>query len=533
MTSAQPSWTASEIVPIADRLRYMRLFRIAAAVLIVAFSNLVSDPSDDVEKLTAITPAYVVIALLSDLAWRRSRRVGVFVFGGMLMIDGVYLAWASYVTGGDVSPVRHVVVLHLITVVLLASYRTGLKLAMWHSLLLFVIYYAKQTGLLQPIEISAQLPGTGFQRLMAFVIVFWLVTISTSAFSAVNERELRRRRYDVEALANMATDLEKTAGPFDVAEVLINHVVDAFGFKRAVVLGSRSDDLSLMAYRGPDRAVGSQSRLKPESVILATQKSQQTLLVSELDPDSDRWLAALLPDSQNLVLVPLLGEGTSVGILVVEHGMKSGSRMEKRAISMVERFASHAALALRGAWLLEQVQRMAATDGLTGIGNRRTFDNAIQRDVTKSIRNHEQLSLIIMDIDHFKNLNDTHGHQAGDAVLREVAQLLASNCREFDTVARYGGEEFCLILPSCPPVQALAIAERCRQLVEESETTVPVTISAGVATYPINATDVASLIKAADGALYESKRAGRNRVTWSRENIDQTQSVAATSGGPT
>jgi diguanylate cyclase (GGDEF)-like protein len=523
VTTAEARWSASEIVPIADRLRYMRIFRLGAAMLAVAFGFVAPDTVGvRYTHLLVVTGVYLAFGLSSDGFWKYSKRGGVLIFGAMLIVDGLYLAWVSYATGGNVSALRYLIILHLIAVALLASYRTGLKLALWHSLLLFVVFYAEQAQILEPINQSHVLPGTPYQQMMAFALIFWLVTLATTSFSAVNERELRRRRYDVEALALMAADLEATTDSIAVAETLLDHIVDAFTFPRALVLGSRAGDLSLMAYRGPDRSLGSQNRPGANSVIVKSQQARKTMLVTELDPESDRWLTALLPNAQNLVVVPLFAEGAALGVLVIEHGIKTGSRMERRVISMVERFASHAALALRSAWLLEQVQQMAATDGLTGINNRRTFEQVLQRDVSKALRNGEQMSLIIMDIDHFKKLNDTHGHQTGDEALREVAQLVAGNCREFDTAARYGGEEFCLILPSCASIEALAIGERLRQKVAESTTVVPMTVSGGVATLPTNALDAQSLLKAADDALYESKRGGRNRITWSRRRPDGT-----------
>jgi len=118
-----------------------------------------------------------------------------------------------------------------------------------------------------------------------------------------------------------------------------------------------------------------------------------------------------------------------------------------------------------------------------------------------------------VDIDHFKLVNDTHGHQVGDDVLQIVAHALGSECRAIDTLARYGGEEFAVILPTCDAAEAVEIAERLRQAVASAPTPVKVTSSAGVATYPLDSVNGAALVKAADEALYESKRNGRNRVT--------------------
>ena len=119
------------------------------------------------------------------------------------------------------------------------------------------------------------------------------------------------------------------------------------------------------------------------------------------------------------------------------------------------------------------MQRLAATDGLTKIANRRTFEATLEREVARATRSAEHLSLVMVDIDHFKALNDMHGHQAGDEVLRNVAAALAIECRDFDTPARYGGEEFAVVLPGCGPEEARGIAERLRQAVAGAPAVVP------------------------------------------------------------
>jgi diguanylate cyclase (GGDEF)-like protein len=246
-------------------------------------------------------------------------------------------------------------------------------------------------------------------------------------------------------------------------------------------------------------------------VVGQAHESKATVLVRGLDTGADPWLARLLPGAANLVVVPLSAEGRSLGALVVEH--TGGHRIQRRVVTGLERSASYAALALRNAWLLEQVQRLAATDGLTKIANRRTFEATLEREVARATRSAEHVSLVMVDIDHFKGLNDTHGHQAGDEVLRNVAASLSCECRDFDTPARYGGEEFAVILPGCGPDEALDIAERLRRAVGAAPSIVPITASAGVATYPSHAGDADTLVRAADEALYRSKHAGRDRTS--------------------
>ncbi len=183
---------------------------------------------------------------------------------------------------------------------------------------------------------------------------------------------------------------------------------------------------------------------------------------------------------------------------------------------MLNQFAAHAAMALRNARLMAEVERLANEDGLTGLANRRVFEEVLAREVARSRRTLEPLSLVVFDVDYFKRVNDSLGHQAGDDVLRRVAKALAAAARDIDLVARYGGEEFTVILPNCSLDDAVRVAERMRSGVSGvgGDDDLPgVTLSAGVAAIPTNAADEESLIAAADEAMYTSKRAGRDRTT--------------------
>lgn len=167
----------------------------------------------------------------------------------------------------------------------------------------------------------------------------------------------------------------------------------------------------------------------------------------------------------------------------------------------------------------ERLREAAMRDGLTGLINHRTFQESLARDLSRASRNGGAVSLVMVDIDHFKSINDHHGHPAGDAVLRTVAKLLSKALREGDVAARYGGEEFALILPNTDAAGALVVAERVRAQLAKRRMKVGnkqlgVTASFGVATVEGDACRGAAptLISAADRALYEAKRSGRDRV---------------------
>ena len=166
---------------------------------------------------------------------------------------------------------------------------------------------------------------------------------------------------------------------------------------------------------------------------------------------------------------------------------------------------------------IRALAELAAIDGLTGLANRREFDRVLAREVSRTERSSESLSLIVFDVDHFKSINDSRGHLAGDQVLRSIGSVLAAAVRDMDMVARYGGEEFAVILPRCDQNDAIGVIERITGSLRRHDGLVGVTLSSGVATMPVNARDGRSLVAAADEALYESKRTGRNRYSVSAQ----------------
>ena len=162
----------------------------------------------------------------------------------------------------------------------------------------------------------------------------------------------------------------------------------------------------------------------------------------------------------------------------------------------------------------KQLEELASTDELTGLSNRRAYRRALEQGFTLANRQRLPLSLVFLDVDHFKSFNDEFGHPVGDEVLREVASVLKDHCREHDTIARHGGEEFAVVLIGAGQAESCEVAERLRTAVANRSWPVrPVTVSAGVATLTPDAPDTSCLIASADQALYSSKQRGRNRVT--------------------
>jgi diguanylate cyclase (GGDEF)-like protein len=230
---------------------------------------------------------------------------------------------------------------------------------------------------------------------------------------------------------------------------------------------------------------------------------------SGLGPDARRRLETWARDCQPALAepqetdefrsVPLLFKGRSLGILIALNDGKDFKPDEREVLSL---FADQAAVALANAHLFQTLLENARQDSLTALPNRREFDRLLARELERSSRYGEVFSLAEIDIDSFKQLNDTEGHAAGDALLRKVADTIDDACRASDVAFRVGGDEFAILLPQTNQFEAAALCERLRA---EVETLGNVSLSWGVAEYPTHGVTANGLSRAADAAMYASK----------------------------
>lgn len=219
-------------------------------------------------------------------------------------------------------------------------------------------------------------------------------------------------------------------------------------------------------------------------------------------------------ESLRSLAVPLVVGARIIG--AVELSSTEPHRMAGGTLDVVETLATHAAAAIEAARLHSDTESLAHTDALTGLANRRQLDHDLAIECERSGRYERPLGLLMFDVDHFKRLNDTHGHQRGDEVLQELTAVVRDAVRSTDTVYRYGGEEFVVVARETGHEDSVALAERLRRRIEEHfgahGSPEPVTASFGVALVPPSPPDPSQLIASADGALYRAKAEGRNRV---------------------
>jgi diguanylate cyclase (GGDEF)-like protein len=350
-------------------------------------------------------------------------------------------------------------------------------------------------------------PGTA----LLFLGVYMASTISAQYHRLLLAERTARQRAEI--LQHMGVVLSSTLEQEQLLGMVLNYLMKLVPCDSSTIMLIQGNKARVVAGRGELNS----SHILPEEIILPGDslfqeivEGHRYLLINDAASDPRFGYLEGMEAMHSCICVPLVAHSCTIGLLTL--GSAQIDYYTERDAALVQSFAGHVALALDNARLYKEMRHSAHTDGLTGLYNRRYLYQELERELARSRRYGHPLSLVICDLDNFKNYNDQYGHLAGDDLLRELGDMMKNYIRKSDTAFRYGGEEFAIILPHTDQHSALILSERLREavssksfLIREKLQIGHITISIGVASYPEDAIEVDSLINLADMALYDAK----------------------------
>jgi diguanylate cyclase (GGDEF)-like protein len=344
-----------------------------------------------------------------------------------------------------------------------------------------------------------------------------LTLFSTQASMALQNAKLysleRRRATQLEAINAIAKQTTVVLDIKDLLDKVCSLVLESFPVDHVSVLLKQEEHLVMRAHHGRLTSCVAENEDLPANSGLWSEAfaNGRTMADNNLVPGPNAMETC--KESRSRMCIPLISFGQVLGVLVLDSQRPDAFNLgDARPLESV---ADICATAIQNAHYVDRVRHLANIDGLTGIFNRRYFEKQIADELERSRRYDAELTVMMVDIDHFKRLNDEFGHLLGDEVLRQVSSIFSQQLRKNDVVCRYGGEEFGILLPQTNFHQALAVAEKLRKVVEAWQfpgVPRPVTISAGISSCPAHGATRDEVVKAADAALYSAKQSGRNRV---------------------
>jgi len=329
------------------------------------------------------------------------------------------------------------------------------------------------------------------------------------------------------SLVEQVTPLARQINCLDIeriADVCIKHIPNLVGARLAslYILDETNNILHLRKHNHPFliNKIVSLNQNPPSPMVMAV-RSKELILVGDIDTHkkpiirkSQRAFAGNYK-TNNCAIAPLICQDRVVGVLNLADKMESDS-FDSEDIALIELLSQLVGASIGNIKLFEKIQHQATTDGLTGLANHKTFYEILEKELWRSRRYGGQISLIMVDIDNLKKINDTYGHRAGDKVIREISRRIKECIRQIDTAARYGGDEFAVILPNTPLTDAVVAAERMVDAVAHSpaiwkKEQIAVSISVGLGQYDPD-TNPEDITSGSDRALYTAKQAGKNTV---------------------
>ncbi|HEV7991313.1 MAG TPA: sensor domain-containing diguanylate cyclase [Gemmatimonadaceae bacterium] len=352
----------------------------------------------------------------------------------------------------------------------------------------------------------------------------WLPRLATQ-LGTVQELVDVRRRYgrhmrQSQALLDAVQRLQSDKTAEGLARALCETALDVSGARGAALVRWNSDgETGELTFATEGTGLRSPSPLEPSSVVAEACRTGKLQVLEDATGGASGQalygVARVIKEPGSVAIVPLVKDGRILGALVLEaEEAEALTQDEARPLTVLSAIVAGS---LELVWQIAEVDKRARTDALTGLWNRQHFGEELQRTLAEADRYGHPVSLVLVDIDHFKKVNDTWGHEAGDSVLRQVSRILHDGVRSVDICVRYGGEEIAMLLSQTDSERAVEVAERLRERIaaqpmRHGGAEIAVTASFGVATYPETVKVRDQLFPASDKALYIAKHAGRNCV---------------------
>lgn len=354
---------------------------------------------------------------------------------------------------------------------------------------------------------------------LLFKIISFDMGLAIDAYMQADQRHIHHRIDQLFTISQAALVLNSTSSLENKLEVIMSNGIRIAGGDASCIAFYDSEKKLFTHWttEGLSNHFISRMSFQPgglaDHVIL-----RNAHILSNDRPDTEHKLSCLTRREgiKSFIYIPLVFQERPLGVMYVYN--KHTDAFNNDQITLLTTFSNLAAGAIAIAQLLEETERLATVDGLTGLTNRRKYDELFDAELKRATRYQRHLSLLLLDIDHFKKINDTYGHPIGDQALQHVSSIISEELRNVDIAARHGGDEFTLLLPETGTEGARLVAERIRTVIESSplaidnSQNISITISIGIASYPDCGNTTQQLTRNADQALYEAKGAGRNRV---------------------
>ena len=488
--------------PFVENRRSFLLLRwliIILAAYLTLFSNLLSDVRS--QDFIGIFVAVVTFSLSNFVLAFLPRKFFVTARSSRLVAaaDALFVCGFLYALRVPGPPIHF----PLMGIFLLALIWRDLGVVVFALLVVSVLFGVFSYSTL--LGFATDVPPDQFLALALFFVVaiFYVFLVDRFDRDALTAIAMLEETRNSGTMVDITRTLSASMNPDEIYREIVTRLGDSMeGAECSVVRIEGGQGVVLASSRG---SAESNRRISLEEAPAIERAYREKRTISVLAEEERDGGAA------NNLAIPMFARGEMAGVIYLNGGRTKPSGT---TVHFFEVVASTAANSLRNVQMFEEMKHLARTDFLTGLPNHRHFQAALLREVGRAQRHTHPLSILIIDLDFLKMVNDKFGHPAGDSVIQSVAETIRSTCREIDFAARYGGEEFVVILPETDLPGAIQVAERVRGHIEETDvgTVERITASVGVANYPVNATSKEDLIRVADQALYVAKNGGRNQV---------------------